>query len=127
MFLREYVADLQTLLDSTPFITAVSLAYEERPPIAGLIKGTVSFTDGSQLDLREFLITRPNFHIIKYAYHYRKGNQLIFRYDNANDPQARNLPSFPSHKHVASGILEVEKPSWKQVLQEIVAQIKLPQ
>jgi hypothetical protein len=127
MFLKEYADDLHTLLDATPFITAVSLAYEERPPIAGLIKAIISFADGSQLDLREFLTIRPKFQVIKYAYHYQRKERLIFRYDNANDSQARNLLSFPSHKHVASGILEAEKPSWKQVLQEIVSQLKLPE
>jgi hypothetical protein len=54
---------------------------------------------------------------------YRMGDRLIFRYDNANDPAAKQLPTFPHHKHVATGLLAAEKPSFEQVLQEIVSQI----
>jgi hypothetical protein len=34
---RDYVTALQGLLATTPFVTATSLAYEERPPAAGLL------------------------------------------------------------------------------------------
>ena len=126
MFLNAYVAALQGLVAATPFVTATSLASEERPPAAGLIKGSLLFADGSQLDIKEFLIFRPTLSVIKYGYHYRKGTRLIFRYDNANDPAARHLPTFPSHKHVPTGLRATESPSLEQVLQEIVSQLKLP-
>jgi Family of unknown function (DUF6516) len=96
---RDYVTALQTLLATTPFVTATALSYEERPPTAGLIKGWLVFADGSQLDFKEFLLTRPTLQVIKYGYHYRAGQRLLFRYDNANDPAARHLPTFPHHKH----------------------------
>jgi Family of unknown function (DUF6516) len=126
MSLKAYVATLQALVAATPFVAATSFSYEERPPSAGLIKGTVLFVDGSQLDFKEFLITQPTLRMVKYGYHYRKGTRLIFRYDNANDPAARNLPTFPSHKHVPSGLLASERPSLEQVLQEVVSQLKVP-
>jgi len=69
----EYVASLQELLTDTPFATATSLSYEERPPSAGLVRGILFFSDGSQLDFREFLITHPALRVIKYGYHYRMG------------------------------------------------------
>src|SRR5215813_8628333 len=119
MCLTDYVAALQALVAATPFVTATSLAYEERPPSAGLIKGNLMFADGSQLDIKEFLIIRPIFSIVKYGYHYRKGTRLIFRYDNANDPAARHLLTFPSHKHVSTGLMASESPSLEQVLHEI--------
>ena len=126
MSLKDYVAALQVLVAATPFVTATSLSYEERPPSAGLIKGSLVFTDGSQLDFKEFLITQPTLRVIKYGYHYRGGDRLIFRYDNANDPAARHLPTFPSHKHAPSGLLAAEKPSIEQLLQEILLQLKVP-
>ena len=126
MSLKDYLAALQALIATAPFVTATSFSYEERPPSAGLIKGNILFADGSQLDVKEFLITQPALRVIKYGYHYRMGTQLIFRYDNANDPAARNLPTFPSHKHIPAGILAAEKPSLEQVLQEIVSQVKIP-
>lgn len=126
MPLKDYVSALQALVAETPFVTATSLSYEERPPAAGLIKGTILFSDGSQLDLKEFLIIQPTLCVIKYGYNYRKGGRPIFRHDNVNDPVAKSLPTFPSHKHVVSGILVAEKPSLEQVLQEIVSELKSP-
>ncbi len=125
MSLKDYLADLQALFTETPFLTSTSIFYEERPPGAGLVKGTLFFAEGSQLDFKEFIITQPALHVVKYAYHYLKENLLIFRYDNANDPTARDLPTYPSPKHIATGILPAAKPSLRQVLQEIVSQIKL--
>jgi hypothetical protein len=72
MSLKDYVSAIEALIAETPFVTATSLSYEERPPTAGLIKGSVLFTDGSRLDLKEFLIIHPTLRVIKYAYHYRE-------------------------------------------------------
>jgi hypothetical protein len=116
MLLKDYVAALQALIAATPFVTATSFSYEERPPSAGFIAGTIHFLDDSQLDVKEFLIARPSVHVIKYGYHYRTGDRLIFRYDNASDPAAKDLPTYPSHKHVPSGLLSAEKPSLEKVL-----------
>jgi uncharacterized protein DUF6516 len=126
MSLRDYVAALQGLLAVTPFITAISFAYDERPPSAGFIRGSVFFVDGSQLDFKEFLIVQPRQRIVKYGYHYRKGNQLIFRYDNASDPAARNFSTYPHHKHVPAGLLAAEQPSLRDVLHEILTQQDFP-
>jgi hypothetical protein len=111
MSLKSYLTDLQKLLSESLFLTSTSLFYEERPPVAGLIKGSLYFADGSQLDFKEFIITQPTFQIIKYVYHYRNGDILVFRYDNAKDPAARDLSSYPSHKHLPVGISPAEKPT----------------
>jgi len=124
MMLKEYVAALQTLGDATPFVTATAWAYEERPPSAGLVRGSIRFADGSRLDVKEFLIVQPTLRVLKYGYHYRSGNQLIFRYDNANDPAAKPLPTFPCHKHLPSGLVAAEKPSFEKVLQEIGSHLR---
>ncbi|MEW6375675.1 MAG: DUF6516 family protein [Thermodesulfobacteriota bacterium] len=126
MPLKDYLATLQALFSETPFVTSISLHYEERPPTAGLIKGTLDFADGSQLDFKEFIITQPTLQIIKYAYNYRREHLLIFRYDNAYDPAARHLSTYPSHRHVPQGVLEAQQPSLRQVLQEIVSRLKVP-
>ena len=122
----DYITTLQELLAATPFVTGTSLSYEERHPSVGLIKGWLVFADGSQLDFKEFLLTRPTLQVIKYGYHYRTGQRLLFRYDNANDPAARHLPTFPHHKHTPAGLLAAEHSSLPQVLQEIVSQLALP-
>lgn len=109
MSIKDYLATLQALLAATPFVTGTSLSYEERPASAGLTTGCVRFIDGSQLDFKEFLISQPTLRVIKYGYHYRMRNRLIFRYDNANDPAARHLPTFPHHKHVRAEILAIKE------------------
>lgn len=126
MPLKEYLTTLQSRLAEAPFVTSTTLNYEERPPTAAIIKGTLLFTDGSQLDFREFIITQPVFQVVKYAYNYRRGDLLIFRYDNANDPAAKNLTTYPSHKHVTQEILAAPQPSLGQVLQEITSKLKFP-
>jgi hypothetical protein len=124
MPLKDYLATLQSLLAETPFVTSTTLNYEERPPTAAIIKGTLLFTDGSQLDFRDFLITQPALQVVRYAYNYRRGELLIFPYDDANDPAARHLSTYPSHKHLPQGILVAQQPSLGQVLQEITSRLK---
>lgn len=126
MLLRDYVANVQELVNTTPLVTATALSYEERPPSAGLIKGSLTFANGSQLDFKEFVVIQPMLSVIKYGYHYRMGNRLIFRYDNANDPAAKHLSTFPHHRHEPSRLVASEQPSLKLVLQEIVSQLRLP-
>jgi hypothetical protein len=126
MLVSEYVAALQELVTATAFVTGTTFSYEERPPSAGLIKGGLTFADGSHLEFKEFVITQPTLSVVKYGYHYRRGDRLIFRYDNANDPAARNLPTFPHHKHDSSGTLQSSQPSLARVLQEIMSQLRLP-
>jgi hypothetical protein len=123
---RDYITTLQGLLATTPFVTATALSYEERPPTAGLVKGWLVFANGAQLDFKELLLTQPTLRVIKYGYHYRAESRLIFRYDNANDPAARHLPTFPHHKHTPSGLLAADQPSLQQILHEIVSQLTLP-
>lgn len=84
------------------------------------------FIDGSWLEIKEFLLTRPTLVVVKYGYHYHSGINLIFRYDNANDPAAKSLTTFPSHKHTPEGLLAAERPSLDQVLQEVVAHLRVP-
>jgi len=56
----------------------------------------------------------------------RRGKLLVFRYDNANDPAAKNLTTYPSYKHIAQDVLAAQQPSLGQVLQEITSRLKFP-
>ena len=96
MSITDYATALQTPIAATPFVVAISLS-------------SIRFLDGSQLYLKEFIITGPVQHVIKYAYHYRRGDQLLFRYDNARDPAAKHLKTFPHHKHMASNLRVIVK------------------
>lgn len=126
MPIAAYVDTLQKLITATSFVTRTSLSFEERPPDAGLIKGNLLFSDGSQLDFKEFVLAHPLLRVVKYGYHYRVGDRLIFRYDNASDPAAKDLATFPHHKHHVPGLLASTQPSLGEVLQEIVTRIESP-
>lgn len=116
MQLTEYAERVRAQILQTPNVLSHSLAYEDRPPTAGLLKGSVTFSDGSRFHFREFLrLTEPVVRL-KYAYHYVSATgQLVFRYDNALDPAAKHLPSYPDHKHLPDDILPPESPLLDQV------------
>lgn len=48
------------------------------------------------------------------------GDRILFRYDNAPDPRAKALSSFPHHKHLEDGaIIESQETHLSDVLKEI--------
>ena len=124
MPIREYFQEIRQLLATSLFLTSHSITEEERPPSAGLIRGILTFTDGSQLQFKEFVIYKDSIQIKKYSYHYTQSNQMVFRYDNALDPAARHLPTYPHHKHLVSSIVATDPPRLSDVLQEISLQIE---
>jgi len=57
---------------------------------------------------------------VKYGYNYLdKNNALIFRYDNALDPKAKKLSTYPDHKHTSKELIPAKRPSLEEVLREI--------
>ncbi len=71
------------------------------------IHGRIDFIDTSSLDFKEFVEkTESRIEKYKYGYNYRRDAVVLFRYDNAPDPGARNLKSFPHHKHMQDGTIE---------------------
>ncbi|MDO9463066.1 MAG: DUF6516 family protein [Deltaproteobacteria bacterium] len=127
MQLREYLGFLLELLSRNPYIKNQNINLEERAPDAGIIKGIITFIDDSSLHLKEFLIVRPNgVDVLKYGYHYAtRGKDLIFRYDNAADPEAKSFSTYPSHKHTPKGMKKADRPNVKQLLDEISEKISL--
>ena len=58
--------------------------------------------------------------ILKYGYNYlTKDGTLIFRYDNAFDPEAKKLSTYPEHKHISNKLLPATRPSLEEILREI--------
>ena len=121
MRLRTHVNHLFEALDNFPYVENRQIEFHERPPDALFIKGSVSFTDGSLLLLKEFLVKNGSkLEVVKYGYHYqdRKGG-LVIRYDNALDPVARNLSTWPHHRHTTKGIEASHRPDIDELLEEI--------
>ena len=125
MQIKAYLDGILDTLAANPHVEAQSISFEERPPDAFIITGIVAFIDGSKLHIKEFLVLKPaHAAILKYGYHYvsSKG-ELIFRYDNALDPKARGLSTYPEHKHTPDGLKETRRPSWQDMFREISSSI----
>lgn len=127
MRLKSYLSHLLTLLDDSPYLESRQVTFDERPPDAGLIRVTLTFLDGSRLHLKEFIIFGRREHkIVKYGYQYLAADEtILFRYDNALDPAARHLSTWPEHKHTGNTIIAAQRISHEELLQEINELISL--
>ncbi|MBX3327786.1 MAG: DUF6516 family protein [Nitrospira sp.] len=125
MSVADYASRIRSAILETPHIVSHSLGYEDRPPVAGIIKGSATFADGTVLHFKEYLQFHPTSIRLKYAYHYAaETGSLIFRYDNARDPAARGLPTYPHHRHSRTGLEASSGPSFSEVLREAAALVK---
>ena len=80
----------------------------------------------SELHIREFVNVDVKVERIIYAYQYMKDKKLVFRYDNASDTKAKNLSTFPHHKHINSDkIIDSEAPKLNKILDEIIEKITI--
>ena len=85
----------------------------------GFISARLVYWDGSLLEFDEMLSLEGEIIVKKrYNYHYQTGGEIIFRYDNA--PHRPEIPTFPHHKHTATGgIIPAIEPHLREVLREI--------
>ena len=101
--LNEYVRSLEEAIQPSPVIRTYEIHIDRKTEDLVYINVKIDFEDGSILDFKEFIAaTRGGIEKYKYAYNYRKHGTLMFRYDNASDPRARKLLSFPHHVHLPS-------------------------
>ncbi len=121
MQIKNYLQNLLDEISTNPYIKSQNISFEERPPDAAYISGLITFINGSKLHFKEFVIFKSDTGIIlKYGYNYLENNNTtIFRYDNALDPHAKNLATYPEHKHTSNGLASAERPSFKVLLNEI--------
>jgi len=84
-----------------------------------VVRGRLTFIDGSLLSLMEFVDTRIADPRVTYSYHYQTmdGSQ-VFRYDNALH---RPALGYRHHRHAGATIREAAGPLIQDVLLEIVA------
>ena len=126
MQLNDYANKLLNVISVNPYIESQNLSFEERPPNAAYISGTINFVDGSKLYFKEYVVFKPEDTIYwKFGYSYLdRGSALIFRYDNALDPKAKGLPTYPEHKHIANILTPAKRPLFKDLLMEISEEIR---
>ena len=121
MQIRDYLESILDIISASPYIESKSVSFEERPPNAAYITGILTFINGSKLHFKEFIVYKSEDIIfLKYAYHYlMQDDTLIFRYDNALDPKAKAMKTYPEHKHLPGNLLPAKRPSIEDVLKEI--------
>ena len=121
MNMNEYISKIEDLIQSCFLISDYQLNTDRRTQDIAFISGRIDFIEGSFLDFKEFVEkTEKGIEKYKYGYNYRKASVLMFRYDNAPDPGARHLNSFPHHKHTEDvNIIESHRVSFSEVLEEI--------
>lgn len=120
----DYVAEVHRFLQSHPCIAGYHLETDFRGESFLYLSGTVRFLPGTKLDFKEFVEFQENrVERYKYAYNYREGTQVLFRYDNAPDPRARHLPTYPSHKHERETITSSPPVDLPFVVAEILRQL----
>ena len=121
MQVKDYLNGILHILAENPYLESQNLSFEERPPNAAYLTGMLTFINGSKMHFKEFIVFKPGgVNILKYGYSYfTKDDTLIFRYDNAFDPQAKKLSTYPEHKHIPKTLLPAQKPAFDQILKEI--------
>jgi len=107
-----YIIEFETVISSHSFVASYSLTIDRKTRDIAFISGTIEFRNGTILDFKEFIESKGAV-VDKYIYGYnhRRGNDVIFRYDNSPDPRARQLNTFPHHKHIGSDkLVESDRP-----------------
>ena len=121
MQIKTYLDGILDKIATNPHVESQNISFEERPPDAAYITGIITFIDGSKLHIKEFLIFKSEAAaIVKFGYHYLSRNHvLIFRYNNALDPKAKKLSTYPEHKHTPDGLILFRRPLLEDILREI--------
>lgn len=123
MQIEEYFHQLDAVISGCPRVALRAMLYDERSETKGFIRGLIHFDDGSELHVREFIDVSAESDRYKYAYHYMRGESVVFRYDNSADTTARELATYPHHKHVGDGVHESAAPTLREVLEEIMSDL----
>lgn len=121
MRINDYISDMESVIESSPFIASYNLNIDKKSDEIAFISGIIELRNGSTLDFKEFIeVTGRSVEKYKYSYNFRKGAACLFRYDNAPDPRAKNIKSYPHHKHLSDGsMIESKRMNLSDVLNEI--------
>lgn len=121
MSINDYIIRLESLIAFSSIVSAYNLTIDRKTEDIAFISGSIEFRDDSVLDFKEFCErTEHGIEKYKYAYNYRVHSDILFRYDNAPDPNAKGLKTFPNHKHLKNNeIIESKRIDLQDVLRGI--------
>lgn len=121
MSINEYIINLESAINSFPAVASYNLNIDRKTEDIAFISGQIEFRDGSVIDFKEFIESSENkIEKFKYGYNFRRGYVVFLRYDNAPDPNAKSVKTFPHHKHLHDGkIVESHTIELTEILEEI--------
>lgn len=121
MNINEYIAEFETRIQSAAIVASYNLNVDRKTEDLAFIAGRIDFRDGTILDFKEFIAAAEHgITKLKYGYNYRTDSETLFRYDNAPDPRAKALPSYPHHKHESDGKISISNEiGLAEVLEEV--------
>jgi len=117
LHIKEYFQEIEEIITATLSVLSKEILYNQRTQQIGFIKGTLTFTDGSELYFKEFVDVETRIIKYRYGYHYQKKDVLIFRYDN--HPH-KNIPATHKHQAAPEDTVFSSPPTLKEVLNEIL-------
>ena len=129
MRVENYFDWVRKAVEESPIVHLSNVTYEKRGTYEGIIRGRVSFVDGTVLEWREYVDVEKKVDRLMYVYQYMDPSlKLIFRYDNTGHHKKLGLPTYPDHKHIgiADRVVPSDPADLPNVLQEIESMVKLP-
>jgi hypothetical protein len=87
MRIADYAEQVRAQILQNPHIVSHAFAYEDRASVAGLLKGTLIFSDGSRFHFKEFVRLSGAIVRLKYAY---QSHDLSGSLATVADPLYRN-------------------------------------
>jgi len=116
--LSEYLKEIESAVTAMENVYVEHYAEEILTDYRLNLRIRIRFINGHFLELNEAVIAGlKQIEQLDYRYHFQdKQNNLIFRYDNT--PHFPKLESFPHHKHLSNQVINSNKPSIIDVIQE---------
>ena len=123
--LSKYVKQVESAFNALTSGYLEKYEEEDLTPERVNLRIRVRFPSGHLLEWNEAVIAVED-HVehLAYRYHFQDmGNTLLFRYDNT--PHFPDLRTFPNHKHLPDDVIPSDRPSVSEVLNEVIAALKL--
>lgn len=130
MRIEAYFEQVLDLIGACPVVRLSNVANEKRGTYEGLVRGELTFVDGSILHFREYVDAEAEIDRLMYVYQYMAPDEgFIFRYDNTGHHRKLNLQTYPHHKHegVESNVIASAAPVLAEILDEIERLVTLEQ
>ncbi|PWB71111.1 MAG: hypothetical protein C3F07_15125 [Anaerolineales bacterium] len=120
---REYYAGVQKAILAAPHVIQTRISFDEISEEECYVKGEITFNNGYELYIAEYVVTEPEFKRLKYRFHFQKSNgQMVVRWDNS--PHHPKIESHPDHVHVGKKVRANHPMDISQVLDAVLSFIE---